>query len=434
MEPSLAERLAALWDHLGLGAAHVATQVPADISDFARAHPERIARLILCVPTRLDPTPFLGVSGKVSLIAGDRGMTAEVTARAATRLPGADRILLADYDPPGWADVAAERTTELIAQLREICARHPAGPARISGTGECAGITYSITGTGPALVLFPFFLAPSQWQPALEELARDFTVIVLGGKHLGGVAALEDRAQAPSYRAMFRTLIDTIDPRPGEAILDVGCGSGALDRLLAARLGPANPITATDLNPFLLREAGTLAAAEGAVGISFQQANAETLPFPDASFDCAFSITVFEECDADKALAEIFRVMRPGGRAGIVVRAIDVPQWWNLDLPIDLRTRANIPPQSVGPRGVADASLYQRMRAAGFAGLSCFPTMVTLDRTEGPIWRYREDAILPQLSPEETTIWRAAMDAARAEGTLCMAHVLHCVVGTKPAP
>ena len=104
-------------------------------------------------------------------------------------------------------------------------------------------------------MLLPFFLAPSQWAPAIERLARQFTVITLGGAHLGGVATLEDRARAPTYQAMFRTLIDLMAPEPGEAILDVGCGSGSLDRLLAARLGKTNAITAVDINPFLLREA-----------------------------------------------------------------------------------------------------------------------------------------------------------------------------------
>ena len=62
----------------------------------------------------------------------------------------------------------------------------------------------------------------------------------------------------PSYRAMFRNLIDVMAPRPGEAILEIGCGAGSLVRLLARRLGTANPITAADVNPFLLREAAAI--------------------------------------------------------------------------------------------------------------------------------------------------------------------------------
>ena len=48
--------------------------------------------------------------------------------------------------------------------------------------------------------------------------------------------------------------------------------------------------------------------------IRFLPGNAEALTFPDASFDAVFSVTVLEECDADRALAEMRRVLRPGGR------------------------------------------------------------------------------------------------------------------------
>ena len=110
---------------------------------------------------------------------------------------------------------------------------------------------------------------------------------------------------------------------------------------------------------------------------------------------------MFEECDADRAIAEAMRVIRPGGRVGLVVRALDMPQWWNLRLPEAILRKVTMPPHSVAPRGVADRSLYRRMRDAGFIDLVCFPSMVTLDRPGGPIWRNREDHVLSQLSPEE---------------------------------
>ena len=432
-ELAVSERLAALWDHLGLGSAHVATQIPADVAGFSVSHPGRIAGLVFCVPTRLDPDPFVALAARVLMIAGDTGLTAEVTTRAAQNLPGSARAILADYDAPGWADVVADRTDDIFHHMLRLLGHQAEPPRHAPPMGTHAGITYAVQGAGPALVLLPFFLAASQWDPIIPRLARHFTVITLGGPHIGGVAALEDRGRAPSYQGMVRTLFEVIAPQPGETILDIGCGSGALDRMLARSFAGKNPITATDLNPFLLREAKSLATAEGVSdAIRFLPANAEALPFPDNAFDCAFSVTVLEECDADRALAEIRRVLRPGGRAGIIVRAIDMPQWWHLPLPEALRRKVEMPPQSVSARGIADASLYRRMHMAGFSDLTCFPSLVTLDRPDGPIWRYREDHALSLLSAEESKTWRALTAAARGEKLLFMAHPMHCVVGVKP--
>ena len=420
------DRLLALWDHLGLDAAHVATQMAGDIAGLVRAAPERVGGVVLCAASRLDPEPFAGVADRLWIIAGSAGMTAEVAGAAAVRLPAVRHRVLTGYDAPGWADVVAERTAEILAVLDAL---PPLPPVSLrSGTGSVAGISYAVRGEGPPLVLLPFFLAPSQWEPALDELSRRFTTIVPGGRYLGGVAALEDRASGHSYRTMAGSLWDAMAIGTGDTVLDVGCGSGALDRLLTRRLNGGR-IVATDLNRFLLKEAALL--ADG-LPVSFQQANAESLPFPDASFDAAFTITVLEECDADRALRELYRVVKPGGRVGVIVRAIDLPQWWNLDLPEAIRQKTAIPPQSVGRTGVADASLYPRMRRAGFQALQCFPSLVTFDNPDGPIWRYREDHAVSQLTQQEAAVWRDAAAAAHRDGLLFMANPLHCAAGTKP--
>jgi SAM-dependent methyltransferase len=339
--------------------------------------------------------------------------------------------MLDGYEAQGWADTAADRTAELVEAMTGFLAGRAADTPQAGGEGEHCGITYRVEGSGPALILMPFFLAASQWAPARPELARRFTVITIGGRHVGGMAMLEDRAAMPSYRLMFRGLVEAMAPRPGEAILDVGCGAGSLDRQLA-RLVP-NPITAIDPNGFLQGEAAALAAAEGlADRIDFRPGNAEALPFPDASFGCVFSVTVLEECDADKALAEMIRVATPGGRIAVAVRATDLPQWWNLDLPDAIRRKVDPTPRSVGPGGVADATLYRRMRRAGLTDLVSYPALITLDRPDGPIWRYREDHVLSLLSADELPVWHAARDKAAADGTLLCAHALHCCIGTKP--
>ena len=317
-EPDLSptDRLVALMDHLGLGAAHLGTPIPRDISGMATEYPERLAGIVLCVPSRLDPAPFADIADRVLMISGERGPAAEATQRAAVRLPLAQRSVLAGYEAPGsWSDAVADRTQEIAERVIAFLGRHHADIPRAAAPkgGSHAGISYQLQGSGPALILLPFFLAPSQWTPAVPLLAQHFTVVTTGGPYLGGVASLEDRARMPSYRAMFRSLIDVMAPKPGEAILEIGCGAGSLVRLLARRLGSPNPITAADVNPFLLREAAGLAEADGLAGlIQFRQGNAEALPFEDASYDCIYSVTVFEECDAGKAIAEAMRVVRPG--------------------------------------------------------------------------------------------------------------------------
>jgi SAM-dependent methyltransferase len=425
-----ASRLAALMDHLGLARAHVATQVASDVAGFAAQYAARIGGLVLCAPTRIDPAPFAQVASRLLMISGDAGQSAQLAERVHGRLPQARRHVLRDYEAEAWSDVIADRAETagaIAAFLADVALDRATLDAR---SGAHAGLSFRIEGQGPPLILLPFFLAPSQWDPALPELARRFTVIRLGGAHIGGVAALEDRDRMPSYRAMFRSLVDLLAPSPGSRILDVGCGSGAFDRQLAERVGEGARIDAVDVNPFLLREAAEL-AGDLAARIRFAPGSATALPFPDQTFDCVFSITVLEECDAEQAIAEMLRVTEPGGRVGIVVRAIDLPQWWNLKLPPAIRAKVDVPPQSVGPAGVADASLYPRLRRAGLADLVGFPVLVTLDDPDGPIWRYREDHVLAQLTPAETEVWHAARAAALAAGPLLQATALHCAVGRR---
>jgi SAM-dependent methyltransferase len=430
---STAARLVGVLDHLGIERAHVAAMIPGDIAALAAATPDRLAGVVLCMPFFLDPAPFAKLADRVLLVSGEYGPTFDVAVRAADRLASAERYVLDGYEAQTWSDVAADRTAELVDRMTGFLSRFAANVPRPSATvGNHAGISYRVEGSGPTLLLLPFFHAPSQWTPAIPFLARNFTVVTLGGRHLGSIASLENRASVPTYQAMFRTLIDIIAPASGEEILDVGCGAGSLDRLLAQRLGDTNRITAVDMNPFYLKEAEALAAEEGLAGkIHFLPGSAEALPFSDGKFGVVFSVTVLEECDADLAIAEMVRVAAPGGRIGIIVRSLDLPQWWNLDLPEPIRQKVAQPPRSVAAKGVADGSLYRRMRRAGLGHLFCFPSLLTLDRPEGPLWRQREDYTLSLLAAEELPLWYAARDKAQQDGVLMTAWHFHCAVGTK---
>jgi SAM-dependent methyltransferase len=109
-------------------------------------------------------------------------------------------------------------------------------------------------------------------------------------------------------------LVREVDPRPGQRVLDVACGSGNTALVAARRYCD---VTGIDFVPALIERARARAAADG-VEASFQVADAHDLPFPDASFDVVLSVMgVMFAPDQEKAAGELLRVCRPGGKIGI---------------------------------------------------------------------------------------------------------------------
>jgi SAM-dependent methyltransferase len=102
---------------------------------------------------------------------------------------------------------------------------------------------------------------------------------------------------------------------PGETVLDVGCGAG-LDCFLAARrVGPAGTVVGVDLTEKMIDKARSHATALGLENIVFILGRVESLPLDDATVDVALANGVFNLClDKPKALAETYRVLKPGGR------------------------------------------------------------------------------------------------------------------------
>ena len=112
-------------------------------------------------------------------------------------------------------------------------------------------------------------------------------------------------------------LLDAAEVAPGHRVLDVACGTGVLAREAQSRVGKTGTVVGLDINE------GMLAVARSKAGeITWKTGNAENLPYATDSFDrvfCQFGLMFFE--DRVKAISEMLRVVRPGGRIGVAVWA-----------------------------------------------------------------------------------------------------------------
>jgi ubiquinone/menaquinone biosynthesis C-methylase UbiE len=119
-------------------------------------------------------------------------------------------------------------------------------------------------------------------------------------------------------------LIDTAALRPGERVLDVACGTGAVARLAAERVGLTGAVAGLDLNPGMLAVAQ--AVTPPSLPIEWHEANAEAMPLPAEAFDvvlCQMGLQFVP--DKPAALREMRRVLAPGGRLAVNVPGPTAP-------------------------------------------------------------------------------------------------------------
>jgi len=129
--------------------------------------------------------------------------------------------------------------------------------------------------------------------------------------------------------AFRRRIVDAVSLKPGESVLDCGCGTGTLALIAKRQVGPEGTVHGIDLSPDQLRIAETKAQREN-INIAFQEGSIDELPFPDESFDAIFSTLMIHHVPEDvkrAAFCEMRRVIKPGGR--IVIVDFGPPKhWW----------------------------------------------------------------------------------------------------------
>jgi demethylmenaquinone methyltransferase/2-methoxy-6-polyprenyl-1,4-benzoquinol methylase len=125
---------------------------------------------------------------------------------------------------------------------------------------------------------------------------------------------MNDLMSAGLHRVWKRAALERSAVRPGDRVLDVAGGTGDLSRLFAGRVGPRGTVVLSDVNRVMLAR-GRDRLADAGVLVPVVQCDAERMPFPDAWFDCVcIGFGLRNVTRKERALAEMTRVLRPGGR------------------------------------------------------------------------------------------------------------------------
>jgi ubiquinone/menaquinone biosynthesis C-methylase UbiE len=156
--------------------------------------------------------------------------------------------------------------------------------------------------------------------------------------------------------------------KPGQAVLDVGCGPGTISSDLATLVGPGGHVVGIDSAETVVEQAQDLARSRGISNVEFRTANVFALPFAAGTFDVVHAHQVLQHVgDASAALREMRRVAKPGG----VVAARDMTHFLHWPEVPELVRFDNIFHAVAGQAGALPRAgrEYRRLaREAGFEG------------------------------------------------------------------
>ena len=150
-----------------------------------------------------------------------------------------------------------------------------------------------------------------------------------GDQDAEAVLAYDRTGNWPPFRVMRRMVLRRLDKhRPQGALLDAGCGPGHL-AIAIARKFPGVKVTGLDNNTYMLAAARRNLSRTAIRTVSYLSGDVHRLPCEDGSFDFVVStLSLHHWRDARRALAEVFRVLKPGGRLLLMDLRRDCARWW----------------------------------------------------------------------------------------------------------
>lgn len=230
-----------------------------------------------------------------------------------------------------------------------------------------------------------------------------------------------------------KLVYEALDAQPGDRILDVGCGPGFYSRELLDQVGPDGSVTGIDQSPQMLAVARRRSEEFG--NARFEQGDATALPVESGGFDRALSVQVLEYVsDVGRALAEMLRALRPGGR--VVIWDVDwaTVSWHSEDPGRMARVL------QAWDEHLADPSLPRTLtaslRTAGFEDVRmdshAFATAELSEETYGGAALPVIERYVAGQGSAEVEAWTAEQRALGERGEFYFACMQFCFSGARP--
>ena len=237
------------------------------------------------------------------------------------------------------------------------------------------------------------------------------------GAVAGGWAQHAEYADARGAQSAGR-MLDLAEVGTGDRVLELACGPGGLGLAAAERVGPGGEVVLTDVAEQMTAIAAARAAELGLGNVAFRRLDLEDIDEPDASYDVVLCREgLMFALQPARAVAEIRRVLRPGGRVAIAVWAARERNPW-LGLVMDVvseQTGAPVPPPGIpGPFALGEAGELRRLLdKAGLTDVQVGELSVPLRTASFDEWWARTSALAGPLSAILPSLPEAAVQAMR---------------------